>query len=196
MSSTPEEVLREALAAHLSGQVAAAEVGYKKVLNRRPTDHQALYGLAVINFDAGARETGIDLLLRSLQAAPDNGVAWHTLGGMYVTTGRPFEGRLAHQRATELSPEVPETWYGLAACSIGHQDLDAAVQQLRRALACPTPFTKAYELLAMTLKQLGREDECARTVAEWLRCEPTNPVALRMAAESPVAVATELPTDT
>ncbi len=194
--STPEEILREALAAHLTGHFAAAELGYRKVLNKRPTDHQALYGLGVINFDAGAREIGIDLLLRSLQAAPDNGVAWHTLGGMYVATGRPFEGKLAHQRATEVSPEVPEMWYGLAVSSIREQDLEAAVQQLRRALTCPTALTKAYELLATTLHQLGRQDESAQTIAEWLRCEPTNPVAQRMAAESPAAVATGLSTDT
>ncbi len=194
--STPEEILREALAAHLAGQFAAAEVGYRKVLNKRPADHQALYGLGVINFDAGAREIGIDLLLRSLQAAPDNGVAWHTLGGMYVATGRAFEGKLAHQRATEVSPEVPETWYGLAVSSIAEHDLEAAVQQLRRALACPAPLTKAYELLAATLKQLGRQDESAQTIADWLRHEPTNPLAQRMAVESPVAVATGLPADT
>lgn len=160
MSST-EQVLRDAVTAHLAGHFAAAEVGYRKVLNKRPTDHQALYGLGVINFDAGAREMGIDLLLRSLQSSPDSGVAWNTLGGMYVATGKAFEGKLAHQRATEVSPELPEAWYGLALCSIRDKDLEAAVQQLRQALACPTPFAKASELLATTLNELEKRHESA-----------------------------------
>jgi len=164
MSST-EEWLREALAAHLASNLAAAEVGYRKVLRKRPNDHQALYGLGVINFDAGAREVGIDLLLRSLQSAPDSGVAWNALGSMYVETGRPFEGKLAYQRATEVSPEISEAWYGLAGCAIRDKDLETAVQHLRRALACPMPYAKAHELLATTLEELG----------------------------SPVAAATELP---
>lgn len=159
--SSNEEVLHTALAAHLAGNLAIAEVGYRKILRQRPNDHQALYGLGVINFEAGAREIGIDLLLRSLQSAPDSGVAWNALGSMYVETGRPFEGKLAYQRATEVSPELSEAWYGLAGCSIRDKDLEAAVQHLQQALACPIPYAKAQELLATTLAELGRREESA-----------------------------------
>src|SRR5215469_17291458 len=125
--SSPEEILREAVAAHLAGHLTVAEVGYSKVLRKRPTDHQALYGLGVIHYDQGARDSGIQYLLRSLQVSPDNATTWNTLGSMLVETGKLVEGKVAYQRALELSPELSEGWYNLAVCSKREGDPEEAI---------------------------------------------------------------------
>jgi len=188
--SSPDEILRDAVAAHLAGHLTVAEVGYSKVLRKRPADHQALYGLGVIHYDQGARDSGIQYLLRCLQISPDNATTWNTLGSMLIETGKLVEGKAAYQRALELSPELSEGWYNLAVCSKREGDLEGATQQLRRAIACPAPFSKAYEVLATMLYEQGHQPEAAQTLADWAASEPTNPIARHMVA---AASATEAP---
>jgi tetratricopeptide (TPR) repeat protein len=180
--SSPEEILQNALAAHFAGQLTAAEVGYHRVLRLHPANAQALHGLGVIHFSAGARDQGIDCLLRSVQASPAFGPAWNTLGSMYMETDKPFEAKLAYQRATEVAPELSEAWFNLAICAKHEQDMESMVAHLRRAIACPRVFLLAYERLATTLNELGRQQESAQTVTEWLTRDPTNATAQRMAA--------------
>jgi predicted TPR repeat methyltransferase len=177
-----EEVLRDAIAAHEAGRLTAAEVGYRRVLRKRPADYQALYGLGVLTFRAGAKEQGIDHLLRSLVSEPNNARAWNWLGTMYAGTGRLVEAKVALTRATELSPEFLDAWCNLAICSRHEGDLDAAAAQLRKALACPAPQNRAHELLAHVLLDQGRKEEAVQTVADWAAREPANPIARHMSA--------------
>jgi predicted TPR repeat methyltransferase len=177
-----EEVLRDAMAAHDAGRLTAAEVGYRRVLRKRPADPKALYGLAVLSFGAGAKEQGIDYLLRSLVSEPDSALAWNWLGIMYADTGRLVEGKGAFTRATELSPELSEARCNLAICLKTEGDLEGAAEQLRRALECPAPQYRAYEGLVQVLRDQGRAQEAAQTVLEWAAREPANPIARHMAA--------------
>jgi predicted TPR repeat methyltransferase len=181
MSST-EELLRDALAAHNAGRLVVAEVAYNRVLRKRPTDPQALYGLGLLTYHSGAREKGIDYLRRCVHSTPHSGQAWNTLGSMYIETGRLAEGKAAYQRAVEVSPDLVEGWYNVAICSLRDGDREGAVQQLRRAVSGPTAFPKAYDLLSMTLYETGRAQEAAQAIAEWVAREPTNPIAQHMAA--------------
>ncbi len=180
MSST-EEMLRSAVAAYQAGDLAAAEAGYQGVLRHRPTDHLALYGLALLSFQAGAKEQAIDFVLRSLKVEPNIGLTWNWLGTLYSDTGRPVEAKAALMRATELSPELCDAWCNLAGCLTLEGDLDAAAQLLRRALNCPPPHSRAYEALAYLLCRQRRLPEAAQTVSDWLAHEPANPIARHMA---------------
>jgi len=180
--SSPEEILQNALAAHFAGRLTAAEVGYQRVLRSHPNNAQALHGLGVIHFGAGAKDKGIDSVLRSVRAAPEFGPAWNTLGSMYMETDRPFEAKLAYERATEVAPELSEAWFNRAVCAKHDKDMESMLAHLRRAIACPRVFLLAYELLATTLEGLGRQQESEQTLREWLARDPTNAVALRMAA--------------
>ncbi|MGC1457478.1 MAG: tetratricopeptide repeat protein [Steroidobacteraceae bacterium] len=181
MSST-EEMLRDAVAAYQAGDVAAAAAGYRRVLSHRPSDHLALYGLALLSFQAGDKEQAIDYLLRSLKGEPNIGLTWNWLGTLYSETGRPVEAKAALKRATEVSPELCEAWCNLAGCLTLEGDLEAAAQLLRRALTCPPPQSRAYEALVFLLYKQGRLPEAAQTATDWLAGEPANPIARHMAA--------------
>jgi predicted TPR repeat methyltransferase len=177
-----EEVLRDAIAAQEAGRLTAAEVGYRRVLRKRPADPQALYGLAVLSFGAGAKQQGIDYLLRSLASQPDSALAWNWLGVMQADVGRLVEGKVAFTRATELSPEFSEARCNLAICLRREGDLEGAAEQLRKGLNCPAPQYRAYEALIDVLRVQGRAQEAAQTVTEWAAREPANPIARHMAA--------------
>jgi len=177
-----EEIWRDAAASHQAGRLAAAEVGYRRVLRIRPNDHLALGGLALLSFQAGSKEQAIQYLLRSLVSEPNISPNWIWLGSLYFETGRLTEARAAFQRASELSPELSESWCNIAACMRQEGDVQGAEQQLRRALACPQPHWRAFEALATVLRDQGRLQEAAQVVADWLAREPENPTARHMAA--------------
>jgi len=177
-----EEMLREAVVAYQAGHMATAEVGYRRVLRRRPNDHLALSGLALLSFHAGAKQQAIEYLVQSLASEPKIGLTWNFLGTLYLWTGRPTEAKAAFRRATELSPEFAESWCNLAGCMRDEGDFHGAEEQLRRALTCPGPQSRAYEALTNLLHNRGQSQEALQTVVEWLAHEPTSPIARHMAA--------------
>jgi predicted TPR repeat methyltransferase len=180
--SSPDDMLREAVADYQAGRLAEAGAGYHRVLSAQPSNHLALYGLALLSFRAGAKDETIDYVVRSLQYQPNVGPTWRWLGTLYLETGQPVEGKAAFKRVTELSPQSCEAWYDLAACVQREGDFDTAAKLLRRAVACPQPLARASESLANLLCRQGRVAEAARTVADWVKREPANPIARHMAA--------------
>jgi predicted TPR repeat methyltransferase len=180
--STPDDVLQRAMNAHDAGRLTEAEVGYSRVLRKRPTDYQALYGLGVMSFFAGAADRGIQYMTRSLESAPGHGRGWNALGSMYLATGRTVEAKDAYRKATEVTPDMSDAWFNVGLCLQREGDLDGAAEQFRRAIACPVPTSGAFGALAALYNEQGRLTESAQTVAEWVRREPDHPIAVHMAA--------------
>jgi len=180
--SLADEALRNAIAAHNAGRLIEAEVGYSRVLRRQPNEARALYGLGLLSYHSGAKDQGIQYIVRSLESAPHNGRGWVTLGSMYLETGRASEAKEAYRRATEVTPDLSDGWYNVGICLKREGDFEGAAEQLRRATACSTPYLKAYEALSALLYERGQLQEAAQTVADWVIREPTNPTALHMAA--------------
>lgn len=178
----PDEVLREAMLAHRAGRLAAAEVGYHRVLRVRPRDARALYFLAVLTFHQGDIEGGIRYVSQSLESEPKNARGWNALGGMYVAAERRAEAKDAYRRSTEVAPEVAEGWYNLGVCLRKEGDTDGAVAHLHEAIRQDDAYSRAYEALAMLLYQLGRLSEAASVYSEWIAHDPNNATARYMAA--------------
>lgn len=178
----PDEDLRHAMAAHNAGRLTEAEVGYSRVLRKRPDDAGALYGLGLLSYHSGSRDKGIQYLVRSLQSAPSNGRAWITLGSMYSESGKAAEALAAYRRATEVAPHLSDGWYNVGICLKREGDLDAAVRQLRKATTCSVPYGQAFETLSALYYERGQLQEAAQTLADWALREPGNPTAVHMAA--------------
>jgi len=182
MSSPEDSMLRSAMAAHHCGRLTEAEVGYHRVLRKRPNDPHALYGLGLLSFHAGALAKGIELVQRSLVHAPLHGRAWITLGSMHIAAGHKAEAKSAYQRATQVAPQLSDGWYNAGICLKNEGDFDGAAVQLRSALTCEAPYSAAYDALGSLLYQQGQDAEAASTYARWAQREPDNPRARHMAA--------------
>src|SRR5262245_36013243 len=103
-----DETLRDAMLAHRAGRLAAAAVGYRRVLRHRPDDPRALHFLALLTFHQGNVESAIRLISQSLEVDPINGRGWNALGSMFIAAQQPTEARSAYRRATEVAPEGAE----------------------------------------------------------------------------------------
>jgi predicted TPR repeat methyltransferase len=177
-----DDVLREAMLAHRAGRLAAAEVGYHRVLKQRPGDARALHFLGLLTFHQGDLEGGIRLLTQSIESEPLNARVWNALGSMFIAADKPEEARRAYQQSTEVAPDVAEGWYNLAICLRNEGDVDGALTRLRESLRCDPDYSRAYEALAMLLYQLGRQAEAARVYGDWIQRDPSSTTARYMAA--------------
>jgi predicted TPR repeat methyltransferase len=177
-----DQILREAMIAHRAGRIAAAEVGYRRVLRQRPNDSKALHFLGLLLFHEGDREGGIAHVTRCVELDPANARAWNALGGMFIATGRRSDAKEAYRRATEVAPSAAEGWYNLAICERDDADIDSAAAHLGEAIAREPEYARAYEALAMLLYQLGRIGEATALYSQWLERDPSNATARHMAA--------------
>ena len=85
--------------AGLGNDSRAADL-YRKALNEKPEQPQALFGLADVRFRAGHYDRAAGLYRRYLKVAPEDGVAWFELGETLYEAGK--DGSEPQQRALDL----------------------------------------------------------------------------------------------
>jgi len=75
----------------------------RRMVEGRPDDPRARFGLAVEYLSAGRTAEGVDALEAYLEIADDEGNAWGRLAGALLELGRVDEARAAWQRGIEVS---------------------------------------------------------------------------------------------
>lgn len=73
------------------------------MVENRPDDPRARFGLAVELLSAGRVEEGVETLTAYLAMGTDEGNAWGRLASALVELGRPDEARAALERGIEVS---------------------------------------------------------------------------------------------
>jgi predicted TPR repeat methyltransferase len=174
--------LQEAIEAHQRGCLAEAEAGYRRVLQQRPDDPDALNFLGMLRCQADDPAQGAQFLERSVAADPDNPHAWLNLGNVLVVLERHEQARAAFTRATELAPGLAMAWFNLGVCLGRCKQPLAAASALHRALKLEPGHLPAYESLAFVLHRLGNYTEAAEVYREWLDHDPDSAIARHMLA--------------
>lgn len=179
---TPDPVLAAAIAAHQAGRLKEAEVGYRRVLRKRPKDPDALHFSGLLRFHQGEGVKAVELIMRSLGQAPDNPHAWNNLANILSLQDKTAEAKEAYRRVTLLAPAMAEPWYNLGICLRDEGAFDEAAQHFRTAIERQPNFLRSYEMLGRLLYRLGHFQEAAEIYGRWLALEPEHPVARHMAA--------------
>ena len=180
--TSSDTTLQSALAAHKAGRLVEAEAGYRKLLQARPEDADALNFLGLLHFHQGQAASAIELLRRSVEANPDNPHARINLGNVLLA-GEDHEGaQAAFKKATELAPDLAITWYNLGVCQRQQGRPEDAADSLRKSIELDPRHIPAHNTLAQILCRLRRYPQAAEVYRGWLAAEPDNPVARHMLA--------------
>jgi tetratricopeptide (TPR) repeat protein len=113
-TANDDALLRQALAAHQSGQIDRAIPLYRKLLARFADNAQILYLLGTAEAQCGRFSDGVAMLERSLQIAPDNPVAHFNLGKALHHLGRCDDAVWSYARAVGLKPDYAEALFNMA----------------------------------------------------------------------------------
>jgi len=131
---TPRELLGAALRHHQSGQLDAAEQGYRAVLAIDPRHADALHLLGVIAHQRGDHDAALRLITEAI-GQNDRVAAFHNnLGNVLVQLGRHRDAGTAYARSVQLQPAHAEAQAGLAGALAHQGELPAALAAIDRAI--------------------------------------------------------------
>lgn len=111
-AGTPD--LAAAVAVHQSGDLAAAEALYRRILKADPDDADALHLLGLVRFDRGDTREAVTLVAKAVARAPGFTTAQRNLANIARASGDLRLAWQAGRRALALEPAAAVTLLGLA----------------------------------------------------------------------------------
>ena len=124
---------------------------------------------------SGRLDDAIVHLERAVVLNPSNAQAYSELGQAYTFSGRPAEGIAAFEEALTINPQGDSAWSALSGIGFAHfllDDLSAAIEVARRAVAINPSFATTRVFLAAYLAADGRLDEAVALREAVLRDDP------------------------
>ena len=152
-------LLTQAVALHRQGDLAAAAALYHEVLDREPSQFDALNLLGAALASLGQADEALTWLDRAVATRPGAAGAHDHRGVALRQLGRKQDALAAHCRAVALQPDRPTAWINLGAVlrDLGRAEPAAAASM--RALAIEPAAHDARFNLGCALADLGRHDE-------------------------------------
>ncbi|WP_026988856.1 tetratricopeptide repeat-containing sulfotransferase family protein [Fodinicurvata fenggangensis] len=170
--------LAQALAAHSSGNLAAAQQGYQAVLQRQPDNSQALHNLGLLAAQAGEYPAAIELVQRALKVKPRNAAAQRDLGKILYAAGQLQPAAEALESAVKLAPRDAEALALLGACRTALGEGEAGERACRKALKLAPEHPDVVLQLANAQAWQQKFDAAIATYRKLLKQQPDHAQAL------------------
>ena len=126
-----------------------------------PQHPEVLHQFARVHCLRGRFEHGLKLLVQASQLRPSDALIFGDMGNAYEALMDFTHARAAFERACQIGPEYPASWYNLARRLMTDGDVDAAIRALRHAVELQPQHVGARSMLAAALSGEGRTDEAA-----------------------------------
>ena len=146
-----EQLLQQAIAEHLAGDVDSARKKYLQLLEMNPSDPDALYKLGLIAFQSDNHEVAAEYFRRVITMYPREAKLRVNLAHALMITG--LDG--AHEQlqvALEIEPENVAALSTLGTLHIYDGDIEAAKTCLFKTLEIDPYFSEAYAQLGSLVR--------------------------------------------
>jgi tetratricopeptide (TPR) repeat protein len=127
-------MIEEALQHLKSGNFAAAEALYRKMLEDEPHNPEVLYMLAIARQGQNDLDAPVEFLNRALRVQPGNPTLHHTLGMVQLQRRDLNEAERSFHAAVGIDPNFAAAQNGIATVELARGRYAAAEQSLRKAL--------------------------------------------------------------
>jgi Flp pilus assembly protein TadD len=175
---TPESTRTRAEALRQTGQAAAAEATYKRLLST-PLASAGYRGLGLLAGARGNYSEAVQLLVQAQRRTPTDALLLSDLGYAYLGAGQVQEARLPLMQALQLRPDSTQALANLALYLevTNQRDQAAALMEANRM---PQPTRLAVREAALQMRASGRLPAPAAGTAPEARGEPVVvPLALK-----------------
>jgi tetratricopeptide (TPR) repeat protein len=167
------DTLRQAAAAHMKGDLQAAQTLCEQAIEENPDDSDAWQMLAVLHFGAAEIADAEHCNARALALAPDNGAALNTAGNILKAQGRLEEALISYERALRSAPDLPQALTNLGDTLRRLGRLDVALDHCRKAALLAPDLAAAHGNLGAVLFDNG----------DWESADDSLKAALALAPE-------------
>jgi protein O-GlcNAc transferase len=173
--ATADELFHQAVAAHQTGDLDAAERGYRQILSIAPDHSASLTNLASIVARRGDVQEAEQLYIRAVSAIPDHGDAHFNLGNLYRRLGRFRDAAFEYEEVLRITPEKPAALVNLGLAVSDDGDWPRAVECFARAATVAPHVPDILNLLGEALARCGRRDEAVAALREAVARFPDAP---------------------
>ena len=170
--STPEQLLKDALAAHRRGSIADAKRLYASVLRIDPTNAAAFGNLGIIAAQQGDLAGAERLFRQEIALKPNYPAGHNNLGSVLQQQGRLTEAIAAHNHAIKLNPNYAEAYLALGNALRQQGSLDEAMTAYRSAIKARRDYPEAHNNVGVLLQMQGRLEEAASAYREAAALRP------------------------
>lgn len=171
-ASAASRLLLEGVALHQAGRLEEAAGIYRRILDRKADDSDALHYLGLIAFQQGRYHESAALIGRAI-AARDDSPAFHcNLGNALMRLGQVREALGAYRRASTLDPLFAIGFVGLASASLAADDAGGALAAASRACQLAPQLFEAWSLQGEAHYRLEQIDEADRCWSRALQLKP------------------------
>jgi predicted O-linked N-acetylglucosamine transferase (SPINDLY family) len=170
--STPEQLLKDALAAQRRGSIADAKRLYASVLSIDPTNAAAHGNLAIIAAQEGDLAAAERLFRQGIKLRPNDPAGYNNLGSVLQQQARLDDAIAAHRHAIKLNPNYAEAFLALGNALKQQGRFEEAMGSHRSAIAARRDYAEAHNNLGVLLQMQGRLDEAAAAYGEAIALRP------------------------
>ncbi len=167
-----QELLQRGIAFMQSGKIAQAESAMKAALNLQPQSHHALHILAVLSYQQGKYNAGLNLVKKAI--AVNNKIPeFHNSAGIINTELKKEENAKSDfEKAIELKPDYAEAYYNFANLLKDHGNKEDALAMYNQAIRYNLDYFQAHNNLGNLYREMGRLDNAVACFNKALEINP------------------------
>jgi tetratricopeptide (TPR) repeat protein len=158
-------------AAFESGELDTARIAFRRVLELRGPQFEALVHLGAVASDLGLWSEAEDALRQARDMAPDTFLPHFTLGALKVLRGQHREA-VNHLEKSLAIDETAQSWYLLGICRLALGRGGRAIDALERAVGLAPDFEDALYHLGIAYLQRGWTRKSLSAFQRTLRLDP------------------------
>lgn len=170
--STPEQLLKDALAAQRRGSVEDAKRLYASVLSIDPANAAAHGNLAIIAAQQGDFVGAERLIRRQIELRPGYPASYNNLGSVLQQQDRLPEAIAAHRHAIKLKPNYAEAFLALGNALRQQGKLEQAMASYRWAIAAKADYAEAHNNIGVVFQMQGLLDPATSAYREAVALQP------------------------
>jgi tetratricopeptide (TPR) repeat protein len=176
--SVLQNLLKQAIVAHLQGQLGSAESLYRSVLDEDQSNPVLYANLGTLCLATGRYQEAIELLEQALKLKPDYPLAYNSLGIAWQQQKDWQQALECYQKALALQENYPDAWNNVGNLFHQWERYADAVRAFERALQHKSDYPEAWFNMGNSLQALNRPGEAMAAYRAVLKLKPQSHLAL------------------
>jgi len=164
--------LSTALECHQRGDLDEAAQSYRKVLEAKPDQFDALHYLGVLHFQKSQLDQALPLLKKAVSLAPGDAGCRSNLGLVFLALGDNDKAIESFRAALQVQPDFTDAYNNLGNAFMRIGNIEEAVSAYRTALVLNNEQPSVHNNLGVALKRQGLFDEAMTEYLKALKLSP------------------------
>lgn len=178
------EILNKAITFHKSGKLKRAQKIYKNILNKNPSNFEALSLLGSLNLQLKKYSEAEEYITRAININPKYFGSYINLGSVYLNKEKYSYAINNFKRAIELNPISAESYNNLAIAQKKNYLFDEALLNYQRAINLKPNYSEAHNNLGLLYQEFGKLKEAIDKYNDAIKLNPKYIDAIKNRAQT------------